>query len=671
MSKKKRFKKPRRSIIGRLVKWVFILGLWAGVFVLGVMAWYARELPDITRNATFERKVSITIKAADGAIVARYGDIKGHNISVRDLPPHLIYAVMAVEDRRFYSHWGVDFTGLARAMAVNLYHGKFVQGGSTITQQLAKNLFLSQERTLKRKIQEAMLAMWLEHTLTKDEILSAYLNRVYMGSGTYGVAAATKVYFNKDVKSLTLRESATLAGLLKAPSRFSPLANPGLSKQRTDTVLQTMVDAGYISSREADELSKVPPVPAEKPAGGGSVRYYTDWIVDELQDLIGTPQEDIVVETTLNPSIQSVAENALATVIQTDGEKKGFSQGSVIAMRPTGEVVAMVGGYDYATNQFNRAVQARRQPGSSFKPIVYLTALENGWRPDNVLMDAPITEGKYRPKNFGSKYYGEVTMATALMLSLNTVSFQLIKSVGPDKVVDMARRLGISSELNPDLSLALGTNTTSPLEMTEAYGVLANGGIAIHPYGIRRVTSEKGKLYYQHRPPADTLRVVNPDALGLLTMMMQNVIDYGTGQGAKLPWPAYGKTGTSQESRDAWFIGFTPEIVTSVWIGNDDNTPTKGLTGGSYPARIWREVMMAARGKYPGVAMAANNSSGFDSLIGRLLTDGLSGQQPAAGDAYGNWAQENSTPPQPGGYRYETRPRQPVKKIPDYARYND
>ncbi len=626
-----------------------------------LFGWYALELPSITRNANFERKASITVKAMDGSIIATYGDLKGNNISAKDLPKNLIYAVLATEDRRFYSHWGVDFVGMARAMTVNLAHGKFVQGGSTITQQLAKNLFLSQERTLKRKIQEAMLAMWLEHELTKDEILSAYLNRVYMGSGTYGVDAATRLYYHKDVKDLTLRESATLAGLLKAPSRYSPIGNPELSRQRTETVLKTMADAGYITDIQAKELTQSVPVPEEKPANGDTARYYADWIVDSLQDLIGAPEEDIIVETTMDPAVQKVAGESLTKTILENGADRKISQGAVVVMTPTGQVVAMVGGYNYRDNQFNRATQALRQPGSSFKPFVYMAALESGYTPDDVILDAPFEEGRYRPKNFGNEYYGEVTLSTALMLSLNTVSVRLVKAIGPQKVIDVARRMGISSPLNNDLSQALGTNTLPPLEMAGAYAAIANGGMAIHPFGINKITSKEGKLYYVRQAPHEVMRVADPNVLRTLTGMMQNVIEYGTGQAAKLPWPAYGKTGTSQGSRDAWFIGFTPELVTAVWMGNDDNTPMKAVTGGSFPARVWRDVMVSAHGRYPAVNYGGSWTAGFDSLMSRLAGPPQN-ENDLSGDTNYNSGDV---------IQWHRQPPEVMRNIPESARYND
>ncbi|MGH1397909.1 MAG: transglycosylase domain-containing protein, partial [Alphaproteobacteria bacterium] len=583
----------------------------------GICAYYATELPDITQNASFERKSSITVKAANGNVIARYGDIVGEQITTENIPQILIDAVLATEDRRFYYHFGIDPIGLARAMFVNAKEQRFAQGGSTITQQLAKNLFLSRDRKLKRKIQEAMLAIWLEYELSKDEILAAYLNRVYLGSGAYGVDAASRLYFKKPIQQINTREAATLAGLLKAPSRYSPLANPGKSKQRTDVVINAMVDAGYLTEDNRTAIGTLIPKPRRKPSGEAE-RYYSDWIVNQLDELIGTPTEDIIVETTMNPKIQATAEDALATTIRKYGEDKNMTQGAVVVMRPNGQVVALVGGKDYGESQFNRASQAARQPGSSFKPLIYLTALEHGWKPDDLIMDEKITEGRYRPKNFGHKYYGEVDLQTAIAFSLNTVAVNLMKDVMPDAVVNTARRLGIESDLNADLSLALGTNQISPLELTGAYASIANGGVMVKPYGITKITNKDGTVYYERPNKTSSRRAVNPVATGELIGMMQGVLEVGTGRGAAFGVPASGKTGTSQDSRDAWFIGFTDRLVTSVWLGNDDNTSMKRVTGGSYPAHIWRHVMAKSNHMYAPYRHQVPFFSGFQNLLHRL-----------------------------------------------------
>lgn len=613
-------KKQKNTFLRFAIKWLFVLGLWCGIIVAGIFAWYAKDLPDITENAAFERKRAIIVKAADGTIVGRYGDIVGNKVGIEDLPPHLVQAVLAIEDRRFYDHPGLDPLGLARAMFVNVKEGRVAQGGSTITQQLAKNLFLSQERTLKRKIQEAMLAFWLEYELSKDEILSAYLNRVYLGSGTYGVDAASKLYFESSVGELSLRQSATLAGLLKAPSRYSPLRNPSLSRKRAEVVLGAMVDAGYISEAQAKGQKKIPPKPTQKPSNELADRFYTDWIVDQLDELIGTPQDDLIIETTLNPKLQGHITSVIDGTIARDGEEKNMSEGAMVLMRPNGAVVALVGGRNYGRSQFNRATQALRPPGSSFKPVVYLTALEQGWDPQDIIEDSPITKWRYRPKNFGGEYYGEVTLEEALTYSMNTAAVRLMKETGATAVLNTAERLGIKSELQPDLSLALGSSGVSLIDMATAYSTIANGGLSIEPYGITKITSKDGELYYQRPRSKSYRRVFDSGNINDITNMMSSVMEFGTGRGAAFGVPAAGKTGTSNDSRDALFMGFTSELVGVVWVGNDDNSPMKRVTGGSYPATIWRQVMSRARGHYRPMSVADFTSgSAFEHMLQNLF----------------------------------------------------
>ena len=556
----------------------------------------------------------------------------------------------------------MDPLGIARAMFVNAKEQRFAQGGSTITQQLAKNLFLSRERTIKRKIQEAMLAFWLEYELSKDEILEAYLNRVYLGGGTYGVDAASRLYFKKPVTDITLLEAATLAGLLKAPSTYSPIANPVRSRERASIVINAMIDAGYVSEDQKIQINASIPKPPHKPSGNAQ-RYYSDWVVDQANQLLGQTGDDLIIETTMDVDIQNTAEETLKTVLINNGEDKKISQGAVVVMRPNGAVVALVGGKDYGFSQFNRATQASRQPGSSFKPFTYIAALENGWSSTDLIMDEPITSGRYRPKNFGHKYYGEVTLYEALTLSLNTVAFQLIKDVGPQAVIDVARRLGITSELNEDLSLALGTNLVSPLELTGAYASLANGGVMVEPYGIKKISSAKDDtLYYERKNENRGRRAISPRAMGMILPMMQSVIQNGTGQGANFGSPqAAGKTGTSQDSRDAWFMGFTDRLVTGVWLGNDDNTPMKRVTGGSFPARIWRGVMAKHNGDYPPFRYEIPFFERFEDLI----------SQWGGGFSLGG---SRSAPAQEREYQlYQetSRANELEDDLPERGRYND
>ncbi|PZO89090.1 MAG: penicillin-binding protein [Micavibrio aeruginosavorus] len=604
------------------IKWAFVCALWGALLIGLTLAWFARELPDITEQMIFERRPTITIKANDGTIIDRYGDIKGDTVSVKELPPHVPEAILAIEDRRFYYHFGIDPIGIARAFAVNIVKGTYAQGGSTITQQLAKNLFLSRDRTLKRKVQEAMLALWLETKLTKDEILSAYLNRVYLGAGAYGIDAASRVYFNKSAKELTIREAATLAGLLKAPSRYSPSSNPSLSAQRTRVVLAAMHDAGYLKDAEFKKLDKLPPAPPRKPSSGDTIRYFTDYVVSQIEGAIGIPEEDIIVETTLDKDIQARAESSITNALQTYGEQYKVTQGAAMIMALDGAVVAMVGGRDYDLSEYNRVTHALRSPGSSFKPIVYLAALEHGWNPNSTIMDSPITINGYTPKNYGGEYFGEVTLTEALTRSLNTVSVQLMQDVGASNVISLARRLGITAMLEPNLSLALGSNGVPMIEMTTAYATLGRGGVAVEPFAIINIKNAQGTTIYERPKDVTARQVIARGYVYQLTGMMQNVVQYGTGRAAQGPYTAAGKTGTSQESRDAWFIGFTNQYAGAVWVGNDDNSPMKRVTGGMIPASVWRDIMTTASGKpaksYYNIRDVSNEFS-FDDLLGRLI----------------------------------------------------
>lgn len=632
----------RPSVFWFVVKWCFILGLWGALGGVAVLAYLAADLPDITKAAKFEKQTSIIVLAADGSTLARYGETKSKSISAQDMPKNLLNAVLATEDRRFYDHPGIDILGILRAVVVNIMEGRTVQGGSTITQQLAKNLFLTHDRTLKRKIQEALLALWLEHELTKDEILTAYLNRVYLGSGVYGMDAAARLYFNKPVQDIDLREAATLAGLLKAPSRFSPLNNPALAKKRADVVLMAMADAGYITPSQAKGLANAAPKPARKPTTAGAGRYYADWVIEGLDDLIGRPATDIIIETTLLPAVQSQAETALSQTLSTEGDANHITQGAVLVMQPDGAVIAMIGGRNYALSEFNRTVQATRASGSAFKTFVFMAALENGWRASSTILDAPITDGQYKPQNFGDKYFGQSTLADALALSMNTATVRLMREVGVSPVLDVARRMGILSKLEPNLSTGLGSSGVNMLELTTAYATLANGGHRVFPYAITRIKDESGRVLYERDPPGGYMRILDSSDVAEMTMMLRGVITNGTGQNAALGAAlAAGKTGTSQDSRDAWFVGYTDRAVAAVWLGNDDNSPMKKVTGGNFPAKIWSQTMTAAQSaappsrfeamswitpaagqqEYPAPQNAPQkDDGGIGGLIGRLLS---------------------------------------------------
>jgi penicillin-binding protein 1A len=513
------------------------------------------------------------------------------------MSPYLPEAVVAIEDRRFYSHFGVDPIGFTRAMVANVMSGRLVQGGSTITQQLAKNLFLTPDRTIERKVQEVMLALWLEQKYTKDQILEMYLNRVYLGSGSYGVAAASRRYFNKSAKEVTLPEAALIAGLLKAPSRLSPARDPKAASERSQLVLAAMREQGMIGDKELNFAMKQPATRAAS-YWSGSEQYVADRVMEDLPDLIGDVRSDVIVDTTVDLGLQKLGEASIRDLISKNGEKLNVSQGALVSVDGTGAVRALVGGYDYANSQFDRASEAKRQPGSAFKPFVYLSALEQGFTPESVRNDAPIRIGNWTPGNFNGKYFGKVTLAEALARSLNSVSAQLVMEVGPTTVVSTAHRLGIESNLTANASLALGTSEVTLLELTDSFVPFANGGYRAPPYIIRRVTTNEGKVLYQHKNTA-TDRVIDPRNVGMMNAMLRQTVDTGTATKAKFGWPAAGKTGTSQNFRDAWFIGYTSNLTTGVWFGNDDGKPTKKITGGSLPAIAWKDFMVAAHKGVP------------------------------------------------------------------------
>src|ERR1700729_2517451 len=529
----------------------------------------------------------------DGSMLAMRGEMAGTNVALKDLPPYLPNAFIAIEDRRFYSHYGVDPVGILRAAGANVLHRGVSQGGSTLTQQLAKNLFLTQERTLQRKLQEVELALWLERKHSKAEILELYLNRVYFGSGAYGVEAAAQRYFGKSAKNVPLPEAAMLAGLVKSPSRLAPNRNPEGAEKRAQTVLAAMADAKFITESQA-QASIGHPAISVKPVGAGTVNYVADWIGEVLDDLVGQVEQSIVVETTIDPKLQSVPEAAVIDELAAKSVKFNVSQGALVAMTPEGAVRAMVGGRNYSESQYNRAVTAKRQPGSAFKPFVYLTAIESGLTPETIRQDAPLDVKGWKPENYGHEYYGAVTLTQALAMSLNTVAVRLGLEVGAKNVVRTAHRLGISSKLEANASIALGTSEVSLTELVGAYAPFANGGQGVSPHVVLKIRTAAGKVLYAR--PADGLgQVIEPRNVAMMNTMMQETLLSGTAHKAELPgWMAAGKTGTSQDFRDAWFIGYTANLVTGVWLGNDDNSPTKKATGGGLPVEIWTRFMKAA-----------------------------------------------------------------------------
>jgi len=585
--------KKRHPRLAWSLRWLLTLGIWGVVAVLGIVAYYAYDLPDVGNFAALTRRPSVTLIGADGQNFASFGDLYEDVVPIKEMPPYLPQAVIATEDRRFYKHFGVDPFGILRAVIEDLRTHQLRQGGSTITQQLAKNLFLTSERSIKRKVQEVLLALWLEHKFTKDQILTIYLNRVYLGNGAYGVEAAARKYFNKSAREVTLYESAVLAGLLKAPSRFNPTNDPDLTAERAGQVLANMVDAGYLTPEKAASAARERSAlkPASVAAWRG--RYFADWTMDQVRDVLGYVERDIVVKTTLDPKLQQLAEDAVNGVLEKDGEKLEIEQGALVALGPDGAIKALVGGRDYRQSQFDRATQALRQPGSSFKPFVYLAGLEAGYDEDSVFDDAPITIGGWSPNNYNDKYYGRVTLKEALARSLNSVTAQLAEKVGVGHVIEVAHRLGITSELRQDTSIALGTSEVTLLELTSAYGGFAEGGRGTWPYGIVEIDDRDGHVLYR-RAGSGPGKLMTPQQAATMVDMMSAVMTMGTGKAAAIGRPAAGKTGTTQDYRDAWFMGFTPDLVVGVWVGNDDHSPMKKVTGGTVPAQIWHNFMMAA-----------------------------------------------------------------------------
>ena len=558
-----------------------IATIW-GTLALGlVLLWFARDLPrpDSALDAT--RRPSLTLEDRSGHVFASFGDVVGEPLRLGDYPPYLPAAVVAVEDRRFWHHGGIDLIGMARAALTDLVAGHVVQGGSTLTQQVAKNLFLSNARTLRRKVQELLLTIWLEQHFTKQEILEIYLDRVYLGAGAWGMDAAARIYFGVSARHVTLWQAAVLAGLPRAPSRFNPRVNPGAATARTKDVLAAMVETGAITQAQAEAASAsiaFPPAPAI--AAG----WFADWAAAQAaQDL--SPNADATLHTTLDTRLQAVAEARLAALLDKAGEAAGATQGAVVILdAASGAVRAMVGGRDYRSGSFNRAVEARRQPGSAFKPFTWLSALQRGLTPDSTVLDAPIHIGHWSPENFERRYEGEVTLTQALAQSINTAAVRLLlQAGGPRVVAATAARMGITDKLPDDASLALGTGEVGLLELSAAYAPFFNHGYRVTPYGV--------EAYAAAHPP---VAVIDPEHAAMMARMLAAVVTSGTGRPAAVAGrEVAGKTGTTQDFRDAWFIGCIDGTIIGVWLGNDDNRPMRGVMGGGLPSRLFHEIAIA------------------------------------------------------------------------------
>lgn len=574
---------------------VYVLGLifaWGIILGGAILAYYLFTLPNI--DALWKQAGTPQLQIFDSrhTLLTKGARRRRVQISYEDLPIHLVLAVLAIEDRQFFIHNGIDIRGLGRAFLANIRAGEVVAGGSTITQQLAKNVFLHHQRTFARKIRELILALWLEARFDKREIFTLYLNRVYFGAGAYGIHAASDIYFSRHPQQLSLQQAALLAGLLKAPSQYTPTHNRAGAIHRAELVLAAMHDAGFISAdvvRDTDFASM-----AINSSPASSAHYALDWIYDILPNYIGTPDGNIDIFATIDADMQSTAEAVLHRQLATHGARLNVGEAALIAMTPDGAIRALVGGHSYRDSQFNRAIYARRQPGSAFKPIVYLTGLRAGLNPRTQLIDAPITIEGWSPRNYDNNYHGTVSIADAFAHSLNTVAVRVSEYAGRDNVIDMARSLGIYTPLAPHPSIALGSFEVTLLDLTAAYASFANGGYPTFPYIIENVIAENDLVIYDRRAGVAD-KIITSNELSAITKMMRGVIEFGTGQQAQMKnVEIAGKTGTSQNWRDAWFIGFSGELVVGVWLGNDDGSPTHRVSGGSLPAMIWHDFMTSA-----------------------------------------------------------------------------
>lgn len=581
---------------------VFVLGVvLAGMFALKL---YLMSLPPIKNLNSLKPNIVTTFCASDGEVIKTFAAYTYSNVSLNEVPQDLIKALIATEDKNFYTHPGYDLVGLVRSMVANVLAGHVVQGASTLTQQLSRILFLSNEKTFTRKIKELQVAAQIEKTLSKDKILEMYLNNVYLGSGAYGVKGAAKIYFNKNLNQLTLPEMALIAGLPQAPSVYSPYNNKDLAKKRRNQVLLRMYKMKYIDKDTYDKAKEAPIVLSSMPImyATNKAPYFCDYVMKDLQKL-GFTEDEIVngglkVITTLNYNAQLKANEAIIKNLNAWGLKQDKNQAAVFSFSPIdGRILVYAGGKDYTKSQYDRVTQSARPSGSAFKPFIYTAAIEKGYSPNDMIDDLPVKIGGWTPRNYGNKYRGPIPLYTALMVSSNVCTARLMDAIGVRPVIQLARVMGISTPIPYDLTISLGSNSVKLFEMTRAYGVFANGGFKVEPYAIERIESSRGTVLYEAKK-ARTSKVLNINTAATMTAIMKTVITNGTGRAANIGKPAAGKTGTTDDSKDAYFIGFTPDVVTGVWVGNDDNSKMGGITGGTVPALIWKDVMAVATEPY-------------------------------------------------------------------------
>ena len=590
-----------------LLKFVtYIVVLVIGATLAGMLALkiYLVSLPSIRNLNSLKPNIVTTFCASDGEVIKTFAAYTYSNVSLNEVPKQLVQAIIATEDKNFYKHKGYDLVGLARSMVANVLAGHVVQGASTITQQLSRILFLSNEKTFTRKIKELQVAAQIEKTISKDKILEMYLNNVYLGSGAYGVKGAAKIYFNKNLSQLSLPEMALIAGLPQAPSVYSPYNNIDLAKKRRNQVLLRMYKMRYIDKKTYEQAKEAPIKLSTMPImyATNKAPYFCDYVMKDLQKL-GFSEDEIInggfkVITTLNYKAQIKANEAILSNLNAWGLKSDKNQAAVFSFSPIdGRILVYAGGKDYSKSQYDRVTQSIRPSGSAFKPFIYTAAIEKGYSPNDMIDDLPVKIGNWTPKNYGNKYRGSIPIYTALMVSSNVCTARLMDEIGVRPVIQLARVMGISTPIPYDYTISLGSNSVKLFEMTRAYGVFANGGFRVEPYAIERVESSRGTVLYEAKK-ARTSKVLNINTAATMTAILKTVIQSGTGMAANIGKPAAGKTGTTDDCKDAYFIGFTPDVVTGVWVGNDDNTRMGELTGGSVPARIWKDVMLVATEPY-------------------------------------------------------------------------
>lgn len=593
-----------RFIVG-FAYFCFTMLLLGGVAVAGIVVYYGQDLGSSSTWEVPQRPPNIRVLASNGQLLTNRGQTGGEAVGIHELPPYVGQAVVASEDRRFYSHFGVDPIGLASVGIEMIRAGGITRGASTITQQVAKNLFLTPDQTLGRKVQEALLAVWLEQNYSKDQILELYLNRVHFGSGSTGIEAAAQTYFGISARNLSLGQAAMLAGILPAPSYYNPRTHPDRAAERQRLALANMVREGYITGQEAQAAAQNMDANITTERVAGTEYYVADWVESLMNDYLGEVNEDVVVSTTLDWDMQKQAEFVIKEAVASQGEDLDFSQAAFVAMDTEGRVRALVGGVDYSQSSYNRAVTSRRQPGSAFKPFVYLAALQQGYTPDTLMVDEPLDYEGWQPENSNGRYVGPVLLRDALAFSINTVSARLAIDIGPENVVETAYRMGFSTNFQPVPSIALGTQEVSLLELTSAYAPFANGGYGVVPNVITRITTTDGEVLFEETP-AGPGRILTDEQVGMMNDMLQTGVQAGTGTRAQLGnWPMAGKTGTTQRNRDALFVGYTASLVGGVWLGNDDDTPTR-VFGGQIPAQIWRDIMAEAHEGLQSAALPGN-----------------------------------------------------------------